>query len=71
MREYRCTRNAMYLHNCLGHDDISARQGYYVRADDEEEAWQRMAVRFPDEVEHGFTVTEWEGFNVKVIEVEE
>ncbi len=28
-----------------------------------------MAIRFPEEVEAGFTVQEWEGFNVKVIEI--
>jgi len=28
-----------------------------------------MAIRFPEEVEAGFTVQEWESFNVKVIEI--
>jgi hypothetical protein len=32
MKEYRCTRNALYRHDCLGHDDLGARQGYYIQA---------------------------------------
>lgn len=28
-----------------------------------------MAIRFPEEVEAGFTVQEWEAFNVKVVEI--
>lgn len=69
MKEYRCTRNAPYSHQCIGHDDLTARQGYYIQANSIEEAWQKMAIRFPDEVEAGFTVQEWEGFNVKVVEI--
>ena len=68
-KEYRCTRNALYTHDCLGHDDIRARQGYYIKGDSEEEAWQRMATRFPEEVEAGFTVQEWESFETFVVEI--
>ncbi|MBE9019872.1 hypothetical protein IQ272_27815 [Chroococcidiopsidales cyanobacterium LEGE 13417] len=68
-REYRCTRNASYSHDCLGHDDITARQGYYIKANSSEEAWEKMATRFPEEVNEGFTVQEWESFNVVVEEV--
>lgn len=68
-KEYRCTRNVLYSHQCLGRDDLSARQGYYITAASEEEAWQKMATRFPEEVTEGFTVQEWEGFNVVVEEV--
>jgi len=68
-KEYRCTRNSLYTHDCLGRDDTTARQGYYIKADSEEEAWQRMATRFPEEVGAGFTVQEWESFDVKVVEV--
>jgi hypothetical protein len=71
MQEYRCTRNAPYQHDCLGQDDISARQGYYIWANGAEEAWQKMAIRFPEEVTQGFTVDPWEGFNVMVVEVQE
>jgi len=68
-KEYRCTRNAPYTHDCLGHDNITARQGYYIEANSPEEAWEKMATRFPGETEEGFTVQEWESFNVVVEEV--
>lgn len=58
MKKYRCTRNAQYLHNCLGRNDLSARQGYYIMANNKEEAWQKMAILFPEEVNKGFTVDE-------------
>ena len=68
-REYRCTRNALYKHDCTGHDDIHERQGHYVWAHSEEEAWEQMARRFPDETGDGFTIQEWEGFNVIIREI--
>lgn len=68
-KEYRCTRNAPYTHDCLGHDDITARQGYYIKANSAEKALEEMAIRFPEEVNEGFTVQEWEGGNVTVVEV--
>ncbi|MEA5536804.1 hypothetical protein [Crocosphaera sp. XPORK-15E] len=71
MPEYRCTRNASYLHDCIGRDDITARQGYYIKANSPEGAWKEMATRFPKDVECGFTIQEWEGFNVRVVEVTE
>lgn len=70
MKEYRCTRNASYAHGCIGRDDLTARQGYYIHANNAEEAWQKMAIRFPNETEAGFTVQEWESFNVTVVRVE-
>lgn len=69
MKEYRCTRNAPYSHQCLGHNDLSARQGYYITANSQEEAWEKMACRFPEEADEGFTVDEWRGFDVTVVEV--
>ncbi|NJN11869.1 MAG: hypothetical protein HC815_29445 [Richelia sp. RM1_1_1] len=69
-KEYRCTRNALYLHDCIGRDDIRERQGYYIWAKTEEEAWQEMARRYPEETTAGFTVEEWESFDVKIVEVE-
>jgi len=69
LKEYRCTRNASYSHQCIGRNDISARQGYYIKAHSIEEAWQKMAIRFPEEANVGFTVQEWEGFDVKVVEL--
>ena len=68
-REYRCTRNAPYKHNCIGHNDIRERQGHYVWASTEEEAWEEMAKRYPDETADGFTIQEWEGFNVTIREI--
>lgn len=68
-KEYRCTRNAPYTHDCTGRDDIRERQGYYIKANSEEEAWQKMATRFPNETEVGFTIQEWESFDVKVVEI--
>lgn len=68
-REFRCTRNAPYSHQCLGHDDSSARQGYYIIASSQEEAWEKMASRFPKETDEGFTVEEWQGGDVTVVEV--
>ena len=67
-REFRCTRNASYSHQCLGHNDVSARQGYYITATSKESAWEKMATRFPEETSEGFTVQEWQGFNVTVVE---
>ena len=69
MPEYRCTRNKSYAGDCTGRDDLTARQGYYIQAESPEGAWKEMATRFPDEVTYGFTVDQWEGFNVKVVEV--
>lgn len=67
--EYRCTRNASYSSNCTGRDDLTARQGYYITAGSAEEAWQKMAIRFPEETVQGFTVQEWQSFSVTVVEV--
>ncbi|AVH68619.1 hypothetical protein [Nostoc sp. 'Peltigera membranacea cyanobiont' N6] len=69
MREYRCTRNALYLHECTGRDDLRERQGHYIWAESEEEAWEKMATRFPEEADAGFTVQEWESFDVTVVEI--
>lgn len=66
MTEYRCTRNALYQHDCIGRDDVTARQGHYIHAHSEEEAMQIMADRYPDETEAGFTVQEWQSFNITV-----
>jgi len=30
-----------------------------------------MAIRFPEEADAGFTVEEWQSFDVKVVEVEQ
>jgi hypothetical protein len=61
MREFRCTRNALYMDECLGHEDISTRQGHYIWAEDEDAAWREMARRYPEETTAGFTVDPWFG----------
>ena len=73
MTEYRCTRNASYTCDCKGRNDITARQGYYIHAESEEEAWQQMAIRYPQETAAGFTVQNWSdrsGGNAVILRVE-
>lgn len=69
MQRYRCTRNDVYKHDCIGRDDLQPRQGHYVLANSEEEAWEIMASRYPEETTAGFTVEPWEGGNVTVVEI--
>ena len=63
--EWRCTRNVFYRNkNCMGHDDFSTRQGYYIRADTEVEALMQMVRQFPQDVidqsaVNAFTVDKW------------
>jgi hypothetical protein len=46
-RDFRCVIN-------------SSLEEYLITAKTEEEAWQQMAIKFPEEVESGFTVEEHE-----------
>lgn len=48
-KRFRCTRNAPYISEdqSLGKSDLSARQGYYIWADSEEDAIAQMGERFP------------------------
>lgn len=55
-REYRCTRNAPYMHDCIGHDDIGSRQGHYVDGYSVGDAVKEMIRSHPDEIEEGFTI---------------
>jgi len=55
MNEYRCTRNKLYSHNCIGRDNLSVRQGHYVTAQSEAEAHAEMCKRFPKD-EGDFTI---------------
>lgn len=57
LREFRCTRSALYKHNCPGRDDIRARQGHYVEAIDEADARRQMCEDFPND-NGDFTVTD-------------
>jgi hypothetical protein len=46
---YRCTRNAL--------DQSAAEsQSLILEANTDEEAWQKIAILFPDEVKKGFTI---------------
>lgn len=54
---YRCTRSYSYHHDCIGRDDITARQGHYCPAETIYGAVLDMIDRFPDEILHGFTIT--------------
>lgn len=46
-KEFRCTRGAPYTHPCAGEFDLTARQGYYLRAVDEADALRQMRTMFP------------------------
>lgn len=59
MKEYRCTRNQPYQAvACPGNLNVRARQGYYIRANNEREALEQMRKNFPHDWQ-GFTVTLW------------
>jgi hypothetical protein len=55
-RHYRCTRNEPYGPGCLGHQDVTARQGYYLHAYSPEHAERLMRQSFPGDDDAGFTV---------------
>ena len=59
INEYRCTRNSPYMHECIGKDDLGARQGHYVQATSALEAMEIMAEDFPQD-KHGFTAELWQ-----------
>lgn len=54
LTEYRCTRNSLYQHYCIGRDDVGARQGHYVVACCRRCALEVMALDYPKD-RHGFT----------------
>lgn len=57
LTEYRGTRSAMYHHDCIGQEDLTARQGHYCFAETIYGAVLDMIDRYPDEILHGFTLT--------------
>ena len=58
VNEYRCTRSDLYKEvTCVGHHDLSARNGHYIVTSTPDEAFAEMQKRYPDE--KGFTVTLW------------
>ncbi len=50
LNEYRCTRSMLYRHDCLGRDDLAARQGHYVWAESPESARLKMSRDFPQDM---------------------
>ena len=52
---YRITRSDMYTSpTCAGYKNLTARQGYFVRAKDENEALDKIAQQFPHD--ENFTI---------------
>ena len=48
MNEYRLTRSRGYDNlTCLGHNNLSAREGYYITAKSELEAFKKMCQLYP------------------------
>mgnify|MGYP001616966821 CR=1 FL=1 len=58
-KEFRLTRCMLYSDpKCLGHDDLTARQGHYIQAESELEARKQMLVMFPRD-DGWFTCNVW------------
>jgi hypothetical protein len=55
---YRLTRHLCTNPNARAFSDLSARQGYYIQAENEDEALKKMAKVFPNESQ--FTCHEWQ-----------
>jgi len=50
LNEYRCTRSVIYNEKgCPGHLDETSRQGHYIVAETETEAFKSMAILYPDD----------------------
>lgn len=59
MHEFRCTRNKPFQNpKCFGHTDLEARQGYYLKAANEQDALAQMAILYPTD-DAGFTAQLW------------
>jgi hypothetical protein len=56
--EWRCTRPNSYPPRSPGHKNPSARQGYYVRADNRDEAREWMRAHFPNDTH--FDIELWD-----------
>lgn len=56
MNQFRCTRRKPYPPGTPGNTDLSARQGYYIDAPDQEDAVKQMTAKFPGEA---FDVQLW------------
>jgi len=44
----------------------SSGEEHYVNAKTEEDAWQKIAIRFPNEVNYGFTIEECDDFHLNL-----
>ena len=75
MTEYRCTRNFIYPEDDPDNvEHLSSRQGHYIHAESKEEAWQIMALRYPEETAAGFAIQDWSersGRSVTILKVEQ
>jgi len=59
MKMFRCTRPCAYGPGTPGHRDSRSRQGYYIRARDEDCARRKMREKFPEDM-GVFDVEEWD-----------
>lgn len=67
VREFRLTRIGIYDDpSCAGHNNVSARQGYYIREESKKEARAVLAEQFPNET---FTCDEFEPLGNTTIEL--
>lgn len=66
--EYRCTRQALYTHDCIGRDQTSARQGHYIVAEDMPSAIDEMVDRYPEDYSKGFTIQQCKPVRGKLFE---
>lgn len=57
MKEFRRTLPGLYPKGSPGYSDPSARQGHYIKAEDKDEALDKMLKRFPEETL--FHIQEW------------
>jgi len=59
--EFRCTRRRPYIGcDCPGKKNLSARQGYYIRAETPDLAILQMGEHFPEDRNFGFDVQVWQ-----------
>lgn len=52
-RQFKCTRNVL----------PNTQEELFIEAENEEDAWEQMASKFPAEIEQGFNIEEIQPFN--------
>ena len=57
MKEFRCTRDDLYNKGDLGYKNKKVRHAYYIKAETEKEALEKLKEKFPDE--ESFSVELW------------